>query len=41
MKKPKKTKARLPKDEKVVGKGVKESEMNQKRLKKLRSKKRK
>lgn len=39
MKKPKKTKARLPKEEQVIGKGVKESEMNQKRLNKLRSKK--
>ena len=39
MKRKKQTKAKLPQKEKVVGKGVAESELNQKRLKKLKRKK--
>ncbi|BDS12768.1 hypothetical protein [Aureispira anguillae] len=39
MKKSKKKKASLPKEEQVIGKGVKESELNEKRLRKLKSKK--
>lgn len=41
MKKTKKTKAPLPPSEQVIGKGVRESDLNQKRLKKLKTKKKK
>lgn len=41
MKPKKKRKAALPKTEKIIGKGVREEDLNQKRLRKLKPKKKK